>query len=145
MIEEPRYVEEGEEFEEESRSPARKPRKLLGSTDLQRAALAATGRSIYGFRDNDQWKAFSKLEEFAKGADDESRMWNAWIKYRIDQTAHFNVKVVNVPLDQLIYRIGMQDKREEWFMDNRAKVLKKQTAQEVAGTIDPDMVGRMKE
>jgi hypothetical protein len=138
MTEDIRYVDDP--FEEEPQT-RQKPKKLFGKTDLQTMALDATGRNVYGFRDNEQLKKFKALEEFSIGMDDESRMWRAWILHRIKETSHFNRKVVNIPLDSLIHRIGMESKRNEWFLDNRAQVLKKKEVTEIADAVD-DMLKR---
>lgn len=130
-----RYVTDP--FEEEGEGGGRKPpKKLFGKTDLQRDALAATGRTTYGFRDNAQLKRFTDLEAFAVGADSDSRVWYAWIAYRIAETKRLNTGAIKVNMDALIYRIGMKDKREAWMNDNREKVLAKKSAAEVAGTLD---------
>lgn len=123
----PRYVDDP--FEEE-RPRAQKPKKLFGTTYLQTQALQATGRSSFGFRDNKQFKAFQVAEGFALGSTEEALMWKAWLMHRIEETAGFNRKIILVNMDDLIRRFGvdnkaMKIKREEWFLENRAKVLNK--------------------
>ena len=128
----PRYVIDP--FEEEEQVP-KKAKKLFGKTDLQKAALEATGRKDTGFRDNVQYKLFTDQEANALGADPESRVWAAWIAWRIDQTKALNKKAINISMDKLIHNIGLKEKRDEWILDHRAEVLKKPTAEELVRSL----------
>ena len=139
---EPRYIDDP--FEEEPQG-RKKAKKLAGTTLLQKMALKATGRGDTGFRDNAQYKLFTDLEANAIGADSESRVWAAWIKWRIDQTAALNKKIINISMDKLIHNIGMDDKRKEWFVDHRTEVLKKPSAQEFRSKLEQNNVEVLKE
>jgi len=132
--EEPRY--EDDPFEDEEQPRKAKAKKLFGNTEIQKLALAATGRSELGFRDNEQWKKFQELETPALGMKDEARVWKAWMLHRIDQTKHFNVKAINISMDKLIHNIGLVDKYSDWALDNRVKVLKEKSAEEVSESLE---------
>jgi hypothetical protein len=119
--EEPRYTDDP--FEEDQGTPARKPKKLFGNTDLQREALAVTGRTKSGFRDNAQHRRFTDLEKNCLGATNANIVWKAWFRYRIAETRKINAKAVLISMDKLIHNIGLENKRKEWMIDNSASVL----------------------
>ena len=134
MTTEPYYSDDP--FDDEIQHGKKKPKKLYGKTALQTAALKATGHELDGFRDNKQWKAFQELEANAIGADNDSRVWYAWIMHRINETTALNKKIKCVNLDQLIHRIGMEDKRVYWDTDNRARVLAKKSPEELVASTE---------
>lgn len=136
-----RYVAAGDEFEDdESQYNVMAKKAIEGKTDLQEAALAATGRTR--FKDKPEREAFKKWEAYALGADDESLVWQAWIKNRIEIAGVLNVKQIVFTMPNLIKAIANEDKRSIWFTDNRAKVLKKikaATLKQVTGVDDMEL------
>ena len=121
-MDDPQYVDDP--FEEETEEK-KQPKKLFGSTDLQKQALRATGRTA--FKDNRELKKFTELEAKAIGDDPESRVWAAWIADRIKIAVGLNTKSgrIIMPMPNLIAAIANDVKRRPWFTDNREKVLRK--------------------
>jgi hypothetical protein len=138
---EPRYVDDP--FEEEPRKK-KKSGKLLGETELQKEALSATGRTSMGFRDRAQRERFKIYEAETAGTSDDSYLWHAWILHRIGEAARINTKrgVVVVSMDSLIHNISLDTKREEWLMDNKARLLDRTGEQSTQTDLD-DMERRM--
>ena len=141
----PRYVDDPFEEEQNNSSISRKARE--GKTTLQKQALEATGRTH--FKDKKEHEAFKSFEALAAGADPESRVWAAWILDRIHVAVHYNKRGIVMTMPKLLAAIGNEVKRENWFIDNRAAVLRKPTAEQLAVSLSEkigveDMQERMK-
>lgn len=121
------------DVDEDGEIPAAKKKSMMekareGKTDLQRTALAATGRHYFGT--SQQHKAFRQYEDKAMGADPESRMWAAWLSNRIKLAEKYRTT-----MDKLIASFDNRVKRDNWFADNRAKVLVKPTVTQLVGVM----------
>ena len=120
---------EYEDIDESGEIPMAKKKSMMekareGKTNLQRKALAATGRHYFGT--SQQHRAFKAFEDKAMGADPESRMWFAWLNNRIELAEKYRTT-----MDKLITSFGNKVKRDGWFADNRAKVLAKPTIAQI--------------
>ena len=107
---------------------------LSANTDLERDALAATGRHY--FASTKQKKEFKRYEDFAGGADPESRLWRAWLANRIMLVEKFRPSDAMV---KLLSSFGNKVKRDNWFADNRTKVLAKPTVAQIASAMTEKM------
>ena len=137
MSEDNPFDVEYEDIDESGDIPIAKKKSMMekareGKTDLQRNALAATGRHYFGT--SQQHKAFKAFEDKALGADPESRMWFAWLNNRIELAEKYRTT-----MDKLIASFGNKVKRDGWFADNRAKVLAKPTVAQIVSAMTEKM------
>ena len=111
------------DMERKARSP---------KTPLQQLALQAIGRKY--FESSRQHKAFKTFEVKAMGADDESRIWYAWLKNRIELAIKYRSS-----LENLLRSFANDVKREVWFAGNRKSVLAKPTIEQLSSGMEDRM------
>jgi hypothetical protein len=135
---EPKYVDPDDPWGDDTpkkRQPAKKLVDPEKRTKLQNDALKATGRYKHGFAGNKELERFQALEALAAGADPESRVWHAWLEHCIEVIGKLNAGSIKAPLANLMAFMENELKRQIWMTDNRARVLARKSAQEIAKSV----------
>lgn len=102
---------------------------LEPKTPLQKELLSVSGAK--GFSTTTVRGRWRKLEAKGAGADPDSRVFQAWLEECVRVGKWMNKETRKVSYEWVIRRAENEAKAREWMIQNRAKVLKKKTAQEL--------------
>lgn len=99
-------------------------KSLTAKTSLQEKALLACRRTSLRFKNVAERKAFKDLETHGLGATNDAIVYVAWMEHNIQLVVDANAKKLQRTMTTLIKMIGNNDRRADWEVHNRDKVLK---------------------
>lgn len=94
-------------------------------TKLEEDALRATNPKTMLFHDRTLARLFRKQTVFAIGRDEESILWEEWIRHNIEWVIEKNKIRPILGMAMLVKMIGNDARRENWFTTNRERILRK--------------------
>lgn len=101
-------------------------------TDLQRTVLEACGRKTFsGPQERAAWR---KIEAYALGADHDSLLFEEWILFCARVWKKANTPVPTRSYSHLVKWIMNTPKRDDWILNNRARILKERAERMQAQT-----------
>jgi hypothetical protein len=104
----------------------KRPSWSIPQTPLAQSALSACGRQFFkGNNKKVEFASWKEIEEKTLGEDDESYLYTEWVKSRIEYVAKFNSTRLSLLFDNLMRQINNNEKRIDWIIKNRNRVLAK--------------------
>lgn len=126
--------------EDESNSSSIMLKALKPKTEIQRRLLDSSGaKHFVSTAERNLWK---QLEAPALASDDDGLVHKAWLINCIEWVERSNRKVKRLSYRSAIYLARKEESMTQWKIQNRDKILKKKSADEVASETG---VGKMTE